>query len=86
MAIPTDEEMVVSRAIRQAFETEANPGNAVSGPIPHMLQSQGTFNLIRAATMVLEALRAHKAAKADAQEKLEALQKASTKPHSGDLA
>lgn len=64
-SIPQEEEMLVARAIRQAFETEANPGNAVSGPIPHMIQSQGTFNLHRAAQIVLDALSRHRAHKAD---------------------
>lgn len=74
MSLPTEEEMCVARAIRQAFETEANPGNAVSGPVPHMLQSQGTFNLHRVATIVLWALRAHRDAKQAAVDKAAEIQ------------
>jgi hypothetical protein len=76
--IPNEEEMIVARAIRQAFETEANPGNMVSGPIPHMLQGHGTFNLIRAAGIVLQALGAHRAVKA-AQAAKQAEQAAASK-------
>jgi hypothetical protein len=68
MTILNDEDIEISRAIRQGFERDANPGNTVNGSSnPFQLLLQGQFDLLKVATVVRERLdgwRAHKAEQA----------------------
>lgn len=82
--IPTDEEMLVARAIRQGLETEQNPGNAVSGtPNPFQVYVNGSYILTNAARVVLTQLEAHRAAKA-AQKAADEAKTAKMDPTVGD--
>jgi len=68
MSVLNDEDIEISRAIRQGFERDANPGNTVNGSNnPFQLILQGHFDLLKVAAVVrdrLDGWRAHKAEQA----------------------
>ena len=62
---PTNEEMLVARAIRQGLETEQAPGNSVNSTAnPFQIHVNGLYILTNSAKIVLAQLDAHRKAKA----------------------
>ena len=62
MSITNVEDIEISRAIRQGFERDANPGNTVNGSQnPFQLLLQGQFDLLKVAAVVRERLDTYRA-------------------------
>ena len=67
------EEIVVVNAIRRSFETTSIAGNSVNiGPNPFTPGLMGTFDLLKAATLVLHDLEQHRERVAEGAAKLAA--------------
>lgn len=57
----SDEQMLVVRSIRQSFENNASGGSAVqANPNPFFITVNGSFDLLRAATAVIQNLDLHR--------------------------
>lgn len=78
MSIITTAEVAVSTAIRQALETDANPGNTVQSPSgnPAQIHLNGFFDVLKIARNAISAYKAHLAHEASV---LEAAAKAEAK-------
>jgi hypothetical protein len=68
-----DDEMVVVRSLKAAFEQFGSPGSCMNsaGQNPFFIDARGAFDLLKSAKLVITNLDAHRAVKA-AQAKLEA--------------
>lgn len=68
-----DDEMVVVRSLKAAFEQFGSPGSSMNsaGQNPFFIDARGAFDLLKAARLVIANLDAHRTLKAAAA-KLEA--------------
>ena len=69
----TAEELIVVSAIRRSFESNSIAGNSINiGPNPFTPGLTGTFDLLKAATLVLHDLEQHRERVAEGAAKLAA--------------
>ncbi len=68
-----DDEMVVVRSLKAAFEQFGSPGSSMNsaGQNPFFIDARGAFDLLKTAKLVITNLDGHRAAK-EAAAKLEA--------------
>jgi hypothetical protein len=68
MSTVHDDEMVVVRSLKAAFEQFGSPGSSMNsaGQNPFFLDARGAFDLLKTAKLVIANLDAHRALKAAA--------------------